>query len=116
LIEERQEKERRCEGEVRTCPESGSRDRVTLSFQKEQKRGGDGDGARDCRRRLVVEEGESEAGEDEDDSEGWKVFERVTCDRVGGLFGGAIVVLPGVDEQAVEAAQSCEEERGRQQG
>ena len=116
MIEEGQEKERRCEGEVRTCPESGSGDRVPLSFQKEQKRGGDGDGARDRLRCSVIEEDEGKAREDEEDGQGWKVFERVTCDRVDGLFGGAIVVLPGVDEQAVEAAEGGEEERGRQQG
>ena len=66
---------------------------------------------------LVVEEGEGGAGASED---GWSGAERWRSgeagDGVGAMVGVGVGVLPGVDEEAVEAAESGEEKCGGEQG
>ncbi len=64
----------------------------------------------------MVEQGECCAGEGEKDRERWKIAQGELCDGVWRVVCAEVCVLPGVDEEAVEAAESGEEECGGKQG
>jgi hypothetical protein len=111
-MEEEEETEWRGEGEVCGGSEGGACDGVATIVQEKKECGGDGGGAGDGSGSVVVECGEDGAGQGEEDGQGCEVAQGEVCDWVGRAIGGVIFVLPGVDEEAVEAAESGEEECG----
>ncbi len=87
-----------------------------MMVEDKQEYGGEGDGARNWPRGVVVEQGEGDAGQGKDDSQGWKVAKSEAGDDVGAVVGVGTLVFPRKDEEAVEAAEGGEEKCGGEQG
>jgi len=60
----------------------------------------------------MIECGEDGTGQGEENGQGCEVAECEVCDCVSRAAGAVTFVLPGVDEEAVEAAECGEEECG----
>jgi hypothetical protein len=63
----------------------------------------------------VVEQGESDATENKRGRQRRKIAESDAGDRMRGTVGAVIFMFPGIDEEAVEAAEGREEKRNGQQ-
>jgi hypothetical protein len=63
----------------------------------------------------MVEQGQSDTAENEGGSERTKVVESGAGNRMSGTIGAVIFMFPGIDEEAVEAAEGREDERSGQQ-
>jgi len=111
-FEEWKQKEWGEEGEVRSGSEGDWTNALAALMNEEQEgcgeRGGKGDGPRG----LVIQKGEGSADDGDDAGQKRQVTEGEAGCSVGWILRGvAGVVLPGIDEEAVETAESREEKR-----
>jgi hypothetical protein len=109
-MEEEKEEERGSEGQVGGGAKGNGGDRQAVIVEEEQDGGGEGDGIGDRPGAPVIEEGDGGASQREKNGERWQVFECDVGDRVRRIAGVGTGVFPGIDEEAVEAAQRSEEQ------
>jgi hypothetical protein len=110
LVEEEKEEEGGGEGEVSGGAKSDRGDCQPMIVQEEQEGGGQRDGIGDRPGGALVEQGDGGARQREKDGERWQFLQCDVGDRVRGIVGGEMGVFPGIDEEAVEAAERSEEQ------
>jgi hypothetical protein len=116
LVQKGQEEEGGGESEVGSGTERDGFDSEAVIVQEEKKCGGIGDGAGDVPGSLVAQESEDGGRESEKDRQQRQVAQSQTRDCVNTGICPVIFVFPGVDEEAVEAAEGSEEEGVGEQG
>jgi hypothetical protein len=111
-FEERKQEEWGEEGEVCGGSEGDWINALTASMNEEQEGRGESGGEGNGPWGLAVQKGEGCTGDGDANRQERQMTEGETGGGVGWMLRGEIgVVLPGVDEEAVEAAESREEKR-----
>lgn len=108
------EQEEGCEeGEVCGGPHGDGAHSMATLMDKEQSDGGGGDSEGDEPWSSMVPENEGDACDGDDCGEERKVAQGELGGGVDWMFAGLVgIVLPGIDKEAVETAEGCEEKRG----
>ena len=115
MREEGQKEDWGGQGEICGGTKGSSCDGVMLLVEVEKEGRGKGGGVGDGSRGAVVEQDEGDGGQCDKYGQERKVAECEVRDCVCWAVGAVIFVLPGVDEEAVEAAEGREQDRRRQQ-
>ena len=109
-MEEEKEEKRRGESEIGGGPKCDGGNCQSMIVQQEQEGGGEGDGIGDRPGTPAVEDGDRRARQREKNGEPGETLQCESGDWGSRIAGVGIGVFPGIDEEAVEAAQRSEEQ------